>query len=134
MRNLSVSHVYNFFILYLKGAKHFIMIYHIPLPAVLLFSSLSQTLVLPLNLLYKSTIWALSLTLYFFLFVCLFLILATKKIKEGFLKNILICLAVPGHSYNLWDLVLQRGIEVRLPVLGGKSLSHWTTTPSLSLR
>ena len=47
------------------------MIYHIPLPAVLLFNSLSQTLVLPLNLLYKSTVWALSLTLiFFFLFVC----------------------------------------------------------------
>ena len=47
------------------------MIYHIPLPAVVLLNSLSQTLVLPLNLLYKSTTWTSSLThIFLFLFDC----------------------------------------------------------------
>ena len=36
-------------------------------------------------------------------------------------------MAVPGLSCKLWYPVPQSGIEAGLPVLGGKSLSHWAT-------
>ena len=33
-----------------------------------------------------------------------------------------------GLSCGMWDLLLQPGIEPRIPALGAWSLSHWTTS------
>ena len=51
----------------------------------------------------------------------------------SFFKNI--CLAAPGLSWGMWDLVSWPGIELGPHALGSWTLSHWTTreVPGIAL-
>ena len=53
--------------------------------------------------------------------------ITTQSVNNILQKYLFICLAAPGLSCNTWVLVPWSEMESRLPALGARSLSHWTT-------